>query len=405
MTAQNMTDNKRTLLIGAQSPACTSISWPEIGQINLVDFDRLVLIARDLPQQMLKYHAMEIPAIKEKISRVLASGGELIVVTPRPATFPLRSSPDNPAQSDHDINSFLPFSVSFKDESGSTLTLNDNAQYRRYLTKINSWQFWFEGPAMAAKLEHLSNREGRMLAGCISVRGIKVTILPDLARLSNDEIAHEVLTELHIAVPDEPPPEWAEKVPMPRLSGINDDIDASEARIAQEEITLIELRQNRRDLAKYKRLLYAKGDELEAVVENILAQLGVELDDERHSVEDLLGKFEDESCVFEVTGTDGALKLLKVRQLFNHAFLVEETTGLRPKAILVANPLRKIPLEMRDKSNTPEFPSNVVARAEEMKIALVSGRWLFEKFCAVLEGNIKGEAVIREVLDTNGLVG
>ena len=236
---------------------------------------------------------------------------------------------------------------------------------------------------------------------CIKKRGIKVTILPDLASLSNDEIAHEVLTELHIAEPDEPPPEWAEKVPMPRLSGINDDIDASEARIAQEEITLIELRQNRRDLAKYKSLLYAKGDELEAVVENVLAQLGVELDDERHSVEDLLGKFEDESCVFEVTGTDGALKLLKVRQLFTHAFLVEETTGLRPKAILVANPLRKIPLEMRDKSNPPEFPSNVVARAEEMKIALVSGRWLFEKFCAVLEGNIKGEAVIREVLDTN----
>ena len=171
MTAQNMTDNKRTLLIGAQSPACTSISWPKIGQINLVDFDRLVLIARDLPQQILKYRAMEILAIKNKISRVLASGGELIVVTPRPATFPLRSSPDHSAQSDHDINSFLPFSVSFEDESGSTLTLNDNAQYRRYLTKINSWQFWFEGPAGADKLEHLSNREGRMLAGCIKKRG------------------------------------------------------------------------------------------------------------------------------------------------------------------------------------------------------------------------------------------
>jgi hypothetical protein len=159
-----------------------------------------------------------------------------------------------------------------------------------------------------------------------------------------------------------------------------------------------------RALDKYRKLLYSTGDDLENIVDQVLTDLGATILEERHGVEDSLVTMDGNTCVVEVTGTDATLKLLKVRQLLDHAMLVEEKTGTRPKAILVANALRTIAPSDRDGADPPEYPSNVLERMKESKSALVPSRWLFEKYCEVLDSKTDKATVIAEILAANGLI-
>ena len=139
-------------------------------------------------------------------------------------------------------------------------------------------------------------------------------------------------------------------------------------------------------------------------MDEVLENFGATISEEHHGVEDSLLNIGSITCVVEVTGTDATLKLLKVRQLLDHAMLVEEKTGNRPKAILVANALRTMPPSDRASADPPEYPSNVLERMKESKSALVPSQWLFEKYCEVLDGNADKADILDAILNANGLI-
>lgn len=231
-----------------------------------------------------------------------------------------------------------------------------------------------------------------------------ITILPDVPALTTDEVALEILTELGFREQTAPPPDWVESIAVPGLGTISSKMSDCRSQIQASKNQLEKHTTDWLALDKYRKLLYSTGDDLENIVAEVLENLGATISDERHGVEDSLLDMGGSTCVVEVTGTDATLKLLKVRQLLDHAMLIEEKTGERPKAILVANALRSLAPGDRENSDPPEYPSNVLTRMKESKSALVSSRWLFEKYCEVLDGKTDKATVIAEILSANGLV-
>lgn len=396
---------RKAIVVGAKCPCCDSVHWSEINLCNFVDYDLAILIVRDLEAGAMSLNSNMLSQMNSQLKRLLESGGQLIVVTPGLYHFSIRQSARNAVAVKANIQGILPIVVSFQAEAGDTITRKSDVPFVGYLRRIKRWEFWAsisgQGSTYSA---YLSNREGKVLAGFFAVGDIGLVILPDVPELTTEEIALEMLAELGFGEPEVPAPDWAATIPVPGLGDIDTAISECRLEISKANERLDDLGKDREKLDRYRKLLYSSGDDLENVVADILQKLGATNLDERHGVEDLLVKVGEETCVVEVTGTGGALKLLKVRQLLDHAMIVEEQTEERPKAILVANPLKTVPPDMRDGSKTPEFPPNIVTRAEETKIALVSSRWLFEKFCEFLDGKIEGAAILDEILQSEGLV-
>lgn len=402
----NSTKQVKAIVVGANSPCCDSVRWSEINLKNFVDYDVAILIVRDLKSDGASLNLDILSSTGNQLRRLLKSGGSLTVVTPGVYPFSTKHSPQNAVEVESSISVFLPIPVSFRDEAGDTVTRESDVPFAGYLRRIKSWKFWASISGQdSTQSAYLSNREGKALAGFFAVGAIGLVLLPDVPELTTEEIALELLPELGFGEAKVPAPDWAATIPVPGLGDIDTAISECRLEISKANERLDELGKDREKLDRYRKLLYSSGDDLENVVADVLQKLGATNLDERHGVEDLLVKVGEETCVVEVTGTDGALKLLKVRQLLDHAMIVEEQTEERPKAILVANPLKTVPPNMRGKEKTPEFPSNVVTRAEETRIALVSGHWLFEKFCEFLDGNIEGAIILDEILSTDGLVG
>lgn len=397
--------NPKAIVVGANSPYCASVQWSQINLRNLVDYDLAILIVRDLDKEALALNGQILAEVNQQLGRLLESGGNLIIVTPGEYPFKTQHSMQNAAEVTTNIRSILPILIDFRTEPGSTVIRHDGAPFPNYLRSIQNWTFWASISGQGSTdTPYLTNREGRTLAGQFAVGPREIILLPDIPTRTTDEIASDILRELGFGEPSEPAPDWAENVAIPGIGEIESAITECRAEISEASERLGQLDRDRAKLAKYRTLLYATGDELEEIVSDVLQHLGAEVLDERHGVEDSLIKIGEETCVVEVTGTDGSLKLTKVRQLNDHAMIVEEKTQDRPKAILVANALRKVPPDVRGNEKAPEFPSNVVTRTEETKIALVPGRWLFQKFCAVLDGEITEQSVLDEILKTDGLV-
>lgn len=396
---------QKIIVVGANNPYGDSVPWSQINLRNFVDIDVAILIFRNLATESRALNGIVIHEMKGQLQRLLQSQGKLIVVTPGICQFTVQQFPKAAVQIQQSIHDVIPVPITIRSEKGDTVIQQEKMEFTSYLKLVKDWKFWAESTGTgAAEVPFLCNREFKTLAGNFRSNRLGLTLLPDVPKLSTDEIALALLSEIGAAEPETPPPDWTCGVSVPGLDKINSDISACESRIESEENSLNRLVEARQKLEKYKGLVYATGDQLEALVEDVLAQLGVDLLDERHGVEDLLGKIGDELCVIEVTGMDGPLKLLKVRQLLDHAMIVEDQAEERPKAILVANPLRLVPLDKRDKAKTPEFPSNVVTRAEETKIAIVPGRWLFDRYCEFLAKKIDGATILQQIVDADGVV-
>ena len=83
VSSANSEDEKRKfIVVGANcGKGCKSVGWDKIDQVNLVDYDVVILIERHLIEGVVSLDSVKIAATQKQISRMLMSGGELTVVT------------------------------------------------------------------------------------------------------------------------------------------------------------------------------------------------------------------------------------------------------------------------------------------------------------------------------------
>ena len=191
---------------------------------------------------------------------------------------------------------------------------------------------------------------------------------------------------------------------MPLVKDIDNAISDNQRQIQALEATIGELQRQRSDLEAFKKLLYASGQELEAIFAQCLEMLGGKVTSARYSQEEFVLEIDGNTCLVECKGITKSVSLTHVRQLTDYMLKYEEDEGRSGKGILLGNAWRELAPGDRGLSGTPIFPENVVKRATALEMALVSSIAFFDAFCRFLNGQVQGDSILRKLLMGVGIV-
>jgi hypothetical protein len=230
-----------------------------------------------------------------------------------------------------------------------------------------------------------------------------ITVLPFIAELEQKEAMNLILEDL-IGKPQQSlPPDWIGQIPVPFVDAIDSEIAQKNSAIAalQREIAAKEL--ERTEIAKWKKLVYATGRELENIFQEAMIKLGAKTKPAAAEEEFI---FEHKGCagVVECKGVGKSISLEHVRQTDSHVLKFTETENREGKGVLFGNAWRNLPPPERGKTDTPIFPDNVVKHAAQREIALVGANDFLEVFCSFLKGEVSGGAVLDAMSTQSGIV-
>lgn len=166
-------------------------------------------------------------------------------------------------------------------------------------------------------------------------------MLPPLE--SSEKSIQAILEEIGV-IDETPPPKWTDKIIVPGIDTINENIKQKIGKIRdiQNEITALVSQKN--DLDGFKKLLYSGDKELEQIVKESLSFLGIsDIREGRNpGLEDLIFNFKFEKidiCVIEVKSSTKLIKLDDLRQADNWAWDYRNK-GKKVKTLVIANIFR-----------------------------------------------------------------
>jgi hypothetical protein len=124
----------------------------------------------------------------------------------------------------------------------------------------------------------------------------------------------------------------------------------------------------------------------------------------KYSQEEFVFEHKAALCLVECKGVGKSIALTHIRQLFDYMTKFEEEEGKKGKGVLLGNAWRDLMLHDRGLENTAVFPDNVIARGQQLGIALVSSVDFFNVFCRFLEREVTGEAILDRITSAVGVV-
>jgi hypothetical protein len=305
------------------------------------------------------------------------------------------------------------------------------AAFSRYLAKLKRWTFYFFIPQNTISHELTEvfgstfdteyrlpfdafavNRYGRALAGEVSLltssnghnaKWGNIIVLPFIAELDQKEAINLVLEDL-IGKPQQSlPPDWIREIPMPFVDAIDAEIAQKNGAIKALQREIAAKEQELAEIAKWKKLVYATGHELEKVFEESMIKLGANTKPAA-AEEEFIFEHKGYAGVVECKGVGKSISLEHVRQTDSHVLKFVETENREGKGVLFGNAWRNLPLSKRGTTDTPIFPDNVVKHAAQREIALVGANDFLEVFCRFLKGEVSGEAILDTVITQSGVV-
>jgi hypothetical protein len=419
----------KTLVVGSTGHQhVTAISWEQVGSVNIVDYDRVVLATRPLTSDFLKGQSIGFfEAIRKSLARLLASGGNVIALGEPHIACEVSD------YTTHTNYSWSPITVGVQIESGDSISIN-SARYAKYLKHFHRWDFFYFLPQGCLTSEitkvcgstshytyersvipYAENRYNKMLAGAFTFtvhqkdksdpRALgEIVLLPYIPDLDTREAINLVLEDELQLPQSELFPEWVASISMPLIPNIDAAILEKKNRIRalEDEVTFAE--NEKADIEKFKKLLFASGHELEDIFSLCLARCGGKIIPAKYSQEEFVLEYRNEHYLVECKGVGKSMALTHVRQLFDYMTKYEEEEGIAGKGILMGNAWRGLPLQARAQTDTPVFPDNVIVRATSLSIALVSSVDFFDAFCKFLKGELAGEAILDRITTTVGVV-
>jgi hypothetical protein len=417
---------KRTLVLGCTAfLGVDSVNWTDQVIPNLPDYDLVVVSVPHITEAFLmSVKGDYLVGLRKSFVRLLDSGGKVVVLVSaaftvqRPSQFP-----------DHvSNNDWSPIKYITPQEAGKSIVSRRDA-YEPYLKAMSEWSFYIAIPRDCLSREltdyfgstsktkydlplvpYLENRYGRVLAGEFRVevrlervRGDdlegfrrayspepdvttgEVVLLPLVGKASPEEALARILhEEIGLSV-ESPEPDWARAIQMPGVAERSQRVAEARAQIERGLKLVDGLEMEIAGICSFRRLLYGTGYELEAIVKTSLEKLGATVSPSKYSQEEYILEFKGREFLMEVKGVAKGIALSHLRQLNDYLLKFQEDTGRECKGILFGNAWRNMPPEMRGTEDTQEFPDNVVRRAEQWGVSLVSSTAFFPAFVKALE--------------------
>jgi hypothetical protein len=200
------------------------------------------------------------------------------------------------------------------------------------------------------------------------------------------------------------PPDWIQDLRLPYVDQYNDEINKRESEIDEISVQIKQLKDTKSKILEYTKLLYCDGKELEDIFKNCLTKLGGKVDPAKYADEEYCLTYEGKEFPVEAKGVSKSIALTHLRQLIDYMLKYDEATNEKTKGILLGNPWKNKPLADRNLGGTPNFPDNVIQRAMDMNIALVSSVDFFKVFCEFLEEKVSGDDILKKITSGTGLV-
>ena len=147
---------------------------------------------------------------------------------------------------------------------------------------------------------------------------------------------------------------------MPFIDQFNDEISALSNKIVGIKKQIQTIEEKKRELESYKELLYTDGKELENIFRKCLNDLGAVVEPAKYSEEEYCLKYNSLELPVEAKGVTKSISLTHLRQLIDYMLKYEDETGKKSKGVLLGNPWKNLPIEQRNTSEKPNFPSNVI---------------------------------------------
>ena len=395
-------------------------TWEDIGTVNIVDFDAVVVVQRTLPESLWSFQSTK--KIRLVLARLLASGGNIFVFGDHrlEKKVPEGHSPTN--------YSWSPIVVVTIAEAGDTVEIREK-RFPKLFSRLVSWDFYYSIPGYWKTMELaevfnsygselrllpfdlILNRYGQPLTMSLGLRreGVQkkygtFTLLPCIRQLEQREAVNLLLEDLLGLPQDTLPAAWAEDVPMPRTPEIQADIDSKRARIAALEAEITERQKEKQEIEKFKKLLYGDGKELEEIFALCLEKLGGKVRAAKYSEEEFVLEYKGELYLVECKGVGKSIALGHVRQLSDYMLKFEEDEGKPGNGILLGNAWKALPLEERQTTSTLTFPENVISRATAWGIALIDSVDFFHAYTGFLAGQVSGETILDRLTSSTGVV-
>jgi hypothetical protein len=436
---------ERLVLVGCKNFASIdSVAWSDGVVPNLPDYDLVIVsvphVTKDFLQEL---NSDFFDRIKKALVQFLHSGGKLVILLS--PILEVRREGKYPEW----ISSvgWCPLTFSTPEEAGQSIVRKLN-RYDQYLQKMSKWSFYIRVPNNCLSREltdfygsthdtsykiplepYLENRYSRVLAGeCrIEVKEEQkredysgnihkeypnepdyvtgdIVVLPLIDGVTPEDALLDILKEEVGYSLKSPAPDWAQEIDMPFVPDLEDQISRAQAVIDKEQQDIAKLVEQIDKLIAFRRLLYSSGAELEDVVRKSFDLLGATISPAKYAQEEFILEVGGEEFLMEVKGVAKSISLTHLRQLNDYLLKYQEDTGKERKGILLGNAWRNIPPSMRNAEDTPEFPDNVVKRAEQWGISLVSSLTLFDAVLKVLSGKDKAKDILYTITTAKGVV-
>jgi len=411
---------------------------------NLADFDTVVVESCSLVDILLeavgesrKVCESRIETVRERLRKLLKSGGDVYAIVAPPAYEKLEERPFIRRLGNE---KWLPIPLEMMAEPCDTKREVDDA-WKRYfdivrrvshvfgediedLSEISAEhkgechiQVWVyalarnrQGQPLGVITGYSAHPYGKTSSGkrredwqqAPAVSSGRLVLLPPPTEVSLQEGIQILLEDFCGVEPRSLPPSWAVGISMPNDEDFVEAIAKAEGDKQRVEETLRDLLAKKEHRDSFKALLYEQSAPLQDKCRETFEAVGISTSDSPVSDEFLIHCGAEKALV-EVTGTKKSIAHRDLSQLHKDIANYFTETKAEIKGVLVGNAWKDIPLEERDTADRPNFPNDVVRFATNHGIALVSGIELFRAYCAFLEGRLDGKTVFERLMKAAGI--
>ncbi len=425
--------SEKYLVLGSTGySGVTSVGWNNGDLPNIVDYDAVVVDVQALNDATLATISNKhFENLRIQLTRLLLSKGRIIVVSDFKRVHYGRQ--ESPRITNN--YSWCPIAIGINNESGKSLKVNEYL-YSKYLMHLEQWLYYFFIPENYLTMEckicfgsnneenylirgtpYIENRYGKTIAGSCSIEFYEdideiinhkisgeIVLLPLIEKFDHKEAVRLVLEELTGKPLGYTPPGWVDTVVVPQVPKVEKEIQRRKKKIDTLSMEIGQLTDKRNSLNSIVKLLYASGQDLEEIVKFCFEALGAEVTPAKYGQEEYVLRYDNKEYLVEVKGVSKSISFRHLRQLFDYMTKYEDDTGQTCNGILFGNSWRIFPPKERNTTDKREFPDNVINRAKQLDVALVSSTRFFEVYCQYMKDESKAPLIMKEILNHNGVI-
>ena len=414
-------DQQVWLMGNRHSSVDRSIEWDD-PLPNLSDADVLIVDLTTLTEQVLeRVDKPKLDQAQKLLKNKLINNGIIIIITQpifstKPASTSNASSP-SPRYSNYHIFPFSLKTVPVPD--GTRITPDDSHNFKTYIDSIEKYYFYIEKwdlkidlglPAsfpnpdlVAVEGQGIRDHSNNDLGSTLAVARLRYGVHCDLPSTGHLVLLPPPTEEMGVAIgrilsalgkttlQAETPPAWAKQMSLGRAGEYGAKAAELKTSVAKTQVEIGRLERKEAKILAHRRLLYAKGPELEdAVVKGFKAigftdikpLGGADEEDAAFSMDSVTGYSRG---AIEAKGLDKGIQVQHILQTKKWANQRAITDGGPSKGILVPNQHRMQPYP-ESRKDRMRIEHNQQVQAERDDICIIPSCALFEAVKRVLGG-------------------